>query len=77
MAIPMLALMKISWVADPDRVGKAADDSSSELRGILRVVQPRHDDGELVATEAGDFRSQRGHGRPDLVLALAAAGTQP
>ncbi len=44
--------------ADPNRMGEAADDAPGELRGVLGVVQPRHDHGELVTTETRHFRSQ-------------------
>ena len=50
--------------ADPNRMRETADDAPGELRGVLGVVQPRHDDGELVATETRHFRSQGGEAGP-------------
>ena len=75
--MPMLALTKISWV--PTRTGwaKLREDPAGELAGVLGIVQSRHDDGELVATQSGHLRSQGGGRGSDLVLPLSAAGPKP
>ena len=75
--MPMLAVTKISWPGDRNRMGQAAQDAAGELARVLRLAEPGHDDGELVAAEAGHVGRQRLLGGPDLVLPVAAGGAQP
>jgi hypothetical protein len=66
---------------DVDRMREAAEDSPRELRRVLRMAQPGHDDRELVAAEPRDAvallapppsRPARRAGEGDLLEQLVA-----
>ena len=74
--MPMLALTKISWPGDRNGMRQGAQDPAGELARVLGLGEARHDHRELVAAQTRHVGGDRGLGRPDLVLPVAAAGPE-